>query len=198
MWITVLAMNTRTAETSTGSQSADSAVIGASFSRTAWVVLHAAGCRILLVEKCELSIQLRPVSREHGRFGEESLAHHGEELGRVLSGVGVDEGRLAGIHLGTEALVGALEGLAPFRRLHSVPGSRVILVPSAVHMDLVCELVDDDVVAALGQADVLPGEDHRSARPGLTREFLVEAVDDAVFVDLLLLHAEFPGVDDHS
>src|SRR5882672_6855512 len=127
MWITVLAMNTRTAETRMGSQSADSAVIGASFSRTACVVLHTAR-RVLFVEQRELSIQLGPVAGEHGRLGEEGLAHHREELGRVLGGVGIDEGRLARVDLGAEALVGLFQSLAPFRGVHALPCGRVIRV----------------------------------------------------------------------
>src|SRR5262249_12598278 len=46
--------------------------------------------RILSVELRELRVQRRPVAREHGRLGEEGLAHDGEELCRVLGGVRVD------------------------------------------------------------------------------------------------------------
>src|SRR5262245_21637840 len=160
------------------------------------VRLAGLACRVLLVEQRELSVQLRPVACEHRRLGEEGLAHHREELGRVLGRVRVDEGRLAGVDLGAEALVGFFERLAPLRRVHALARVGVGLVAAAVHVDLVRELVDHDVVASLGHADVLPREDHRASRPRLAGELFLEGMDDAVLVDFLLLHAEFSGVDD--
>src|SRR6267154_4817819 len=62
--------------------------------------------RILAIEKRELPVQLGPVAREHGGFGEEGLAHDGEEFGRVFGGVVIDEGRPAGVDFAAEALVG--------------------------------------------------------------------------------------------
>src|SRR6266568_3243655 len=154
--------------------------------------------RILAVEKRELPIQLGPVAREHRGFGEEGLAHDGEELGWVLGRVVVYEGRPAGVDFAAEALVGFFERLAPLRGVHSgTRGGKVALAPS-VHVDLVRELVDDHVVAALGEAHVFPGEDHRPARPRFPGELLVEGVDDAVLVHLLLAHAEFSGIDDDA
>src|SRR5262245_17236717 len=114
MWITALAMKTRTAETRMGSQSEVSAVIGASVYEVPALIKVYSGSalprRVLPVEQRELLVELRPVAREHGRFGEERLAHHCEELGRVLGRVRIDEGRLPGVDVGAEALVGVLEG----------------------------------------------------------------------------------------
>src|SRR5258707_11171278 len=94
--------------------------------------------RILPVEERELPVQLAPVAREHGGFGEEGLAHDGEEFGRVFGGVVVDEGRAAGVDFAAEALVGFFERPAPFRGIHSGAWGREILVAGSVHVDLVC------------------------------------------------------------
>src|SRR5258706_12918102 len=72
--------------------------------------------RILPVEERELPVQLAPVAREHGGFGEEGLAHDGEEFVRVFGGVVVDEGLPAGVDFAAAALGGVLDGPAPFRR----------------------------------------------------------------------------------
>src|SRR5258706_2802071 len=75
--------------------------------------------RILPVEERELPVQLAPVAREYGGFGEEGLAHDGEEFGRVFGGVVVDERRPAGVDFAAEALLAFFDCPAPFSGVHS-------------------------------------------------------------------------------
>src|SRR3989442_13739930 len=78
--------------------------------------------RILAVEHRELRVQLGPVAREHGGFGEEGLAHDGEELGGGLGRGFVDEGRPGGVDFVAETVVGWFERLCPPRRVRSRAG----------------------------------------------------------------------------
>src|SRR5207247_1490543 len=153
---------------------------------------------ILPIEERELSVQLRPVAREHGGLGEEGFAHHGEELGRVLGGVLVDEGRSTRVDFVAKTFIGSFENSAPLRGVHSGARRRKIRVARSIHVDLVRESVDPHVVAALGRSHVFPGEDYRPARPGFPGEFLVEGAPDSMLVNLFLAHAEFAGIDDDA
>ncbi len=116
----------------------------------------------------------------------------------MLGGVLVDEGRTTRIDFVAKTFVGSFENLAPLRGVHSGACGGVIRVARSVHVDLVREFVDHHVVAALGHAHVLPGEDHRPARPGFARELLVEGVHDAVLVHFFLAHAELARIDDDA
>jgi hypothetical protein len=58
------------------------------------------------------------------------------------------------------------------------------------------ELVDDDVVAAAGHLCVAPGNQQRSAVPGLARGQFLIFVDDAEFVLDAARDDELVGVDD--
>ncbi len=116
----------------------------------------------------------------------------------MFCGVGVDEGRLADVDVGTETVVGAIEHRAPGGRVHAGARGGKFGIARAVEVDFVGELVDDHVVAALLHADIFPREDHRATRPGLAGEGLVGDVHHAILVGLFLAHAEFAGVDDHA
>src|SRR5258708_11464272 len=135
--------------------------------------------RILPVEERELPVQFAPVAREHGGFGEEGLAHDGEEFGRVFGGVVVDEGRPAGVDFAAEALVGFFECPAPFRGVHSGACGGGNLIARSVPLGLLREFVGHPLLAAPRQPYVFSRGDHPPPPPRFARPLLLQRVRDS-------------------
>jgi hypothetical protein len=140
------------------------------------------------------------------RIGEEGLARHRKEFGRVLGGIGIEQRLLLALDHANETRVRRLERALPDAGVHVRVRHGEPVGLALEHVDLVGELVDHDVVSGLAagrrgrrpELDVLPRERDRPAGPRLARELVVPFVHHAVLVQLLPAHPELAGVDDDA
>src|SRR5207237_4954051 len=101
--------------------------------------------RVLAVEERELLVDLRIAPARLAPLLEERLGDHGEELGDVLGGVGIEPGLLAALERVAEALVGFRERGFPRAAVHADMQRRHAVGLAVQHVELVRELVQHHV-----------------------------------------------------
>src|SRR5690606_21624910 len=93
-------------------------------------------------------------------------------------------------------IVGVLHGTGPIAYAHVSVQWRQPVGGSAQHVQLVCQLVDHQVVAVPAAALLYagPGEDHRALQPGLAAVLAVPLMLDTGWVAVFLWAKEVVGI----
>jgi hypothetical protein len=155
-----------------------------------------------VVEARELLVEGGVIGAQLPGFLEEGLGGDGEELGRVLGAVAVDEGAVVPLDLALELRVLGAEHPGPgavsgaLREHRRAVGGAILLV------ELVGEFVEHHVVSVVrvGRAGdhVAPREHHRASRPGLPEPHHLALHQDAPLQALLAGHVGLRVDDDRA
>jgi len=152
--------------------------------------------RIESVELSQQFVQPRVRVAQLDRAFEEILGGDGEELSLVFRGVGIKEHAFAAVHGIEQCFELGGKVVGPLG-----DGSLTGAQAEAFGVEVVCKLVQRDVVALAGMArgleHVFPREDDAARLPGFAREHSTPLLDDAGLVLDLVLHPEGRRIHEH-